>query len=148
MNVAQDQGQFYKALGDRLRKARLSAGMSQGKLADCIGMSRSSVANIETGRQPIYAHSLVRIATQLGMAVTKLIPAVDKEFDAAEEDEQSRISEEGRQFWNLVLRKSTLVQKDTDDSEIRSGQKTRGRVAKRGARPKGARAPRKAGHAP
>ena len=37
-------------IGDRLRKARVSAGLEQRQLADITGIARSSVVNYESGR--------------------------------------------------------------------------------------------------
>lgn len=53
--------------GERFRAARLNAGMTQTELADALDLSRSSVANIEGGRQGVYAEDVVRAAVILGV---------------------------------------------------------------------------------
>jgi transcriptional regulator with XRE-family HTH domain len=135
-DVALSQGPFYQALGERLRRARQSARFSQGRLADCVGLSRSSVANIETGRQPIYIHALVQIAKQLQTPISKLIPPTGNEM-GAEIDEVSRLPENQRRFVNLVLQKSTPDEKERDASKIRTGKKASGRSAPTRTRQKG-----------
>lgn len=53
--------------GERFRAARLNAEMTQTELGDALGLSRSSVANIEAGRQGVYAEDVVRAAVVLGV---------------------------------------------------------------------------------
>src|SRR5438128_7842656 len=72
--MASPQGPFYETLGQRLREARRSARLTQGDLARAVGISRTSITNIETGRQPLYVHVLVRIAEILGTSPTDLMP--------------------------------------------------------------------------
>lgn len=72
--MASDKGPFYRALGGALRKARVAKGIKQGPLAGAVGLSRTSITNIERGRQPIEVEVLVRLAMTLGTSVTDLIP--------------------------------------------------------------------------
>jgi transcriptional regulator with XRE-family HTH domain len=68
------QGPFYTALGKRIREARRAKKLTQEKLSYSVGLSRTSVTNIETGRQPIYAHTVVQIAQLLGVQVSDILP--------------------------------------------------------------------------
>src|SRR5579863_3338083 len=72
--MASPQGPFYETLGQRLREARRSAKLTQDDLARAVGISRTSITNIETGRQPLYVHVLMRIAEILGKSATDLMP--------------------------------------------------------------------------
>jgi transcriptional regulator with XRE-family HTH domain len=76
--VASDQGPFYRALGERLRKARVKKNIKQGELARAVGLARTSITNIECGRQPVEVRVLVQIATTLGTSVTRLIPRSER----------------------------------------------------------------------
>jgi transcriptional regulator with XRE-family HTH domain len=67
---------FYKRFGRRVAKLRKKAGVSQEKLADAIALSRTSVTNIERGRQPVQLHTLYSIADALGVEPPDLLPAV------------------------------------------------------------------------
>jgi transcriptional regulator with XRE-family HTH domain len=51
--------------------------LSQEKLAGRLGVSRASIANIETGRQKILVHQLLQLAAALKMAAEDflLIPS-------------------------------------------------------------------------
>src|SRR6185295_17018522 len=78
------QGEFYSTLGQRLREARRTARVTQDQLAKAVGLSRTSITNIEKGRQPIYAHVLVKVAVALGKAPSDLLsmPEPTNQIDA------------------------------------------------------------------
>ena len=51
----------------------MSRNMTQSELATVIGLTRTSVTNIEKGRQKLLVHSLFEIAAALGISPVKLI---------------------------------------------------------------------------
>lgn len=54
-------------VGDRLRTARLAAGLSQQQLADVIGATRSAIAQVEGGiTNSLNAENLAKAAKHLG----------------------------------------------------------------------------------
>ena len=57
---------LYAEIGTLLMCHRHTHGISQEDAADTIGLTRTSVANIECGRQRIMLHTLVCIAGLLG----------------------------------------------------------------------------------
>lgn len=65
---------FYSAVGKHIRAARVDAGISQTILAQRIGFNRSSIANLEAGRQRIALHLFFLIAEALGINPMKLLP--------------------------------------------------------------------------
>jgi transcriptional regulator with XRE-family HTH domain len=48
--------------------------MSQAALAKAVGLSRTSITNIEQGRQPVNIHTLYAMADILGIEVGDLLP--------------------------------------------------------------------------
>ena len=72
--MATPQGTFYEELGRRVASARDRKGLTQQKLADILGLSRTSITNIEKGRQPVDVHILVGITDALEVGIAKLIP--------------------------------------------------------------------------
>jgi transcriptional regulator with XRE-family HTH domain len=70
-----DEKSFYKAFGELLAEARRKKSVSQETLADELELSRTSITNIEKGRQPIQLLSLYRIARLLQMDVKELLPS-------------------------------------------------------------------------
>jgi transcriptional regulator with XRE-family HTH domain len=65
---------FYREFGRRLREARRSVGMTQAVLADSVGLSRTSITNIERGKQHIPLHLLPELAAALGDDALGLVP--------------------------------------------------------------------------
>lgn len=67
--------QLYQFVGARVRERRHSLKMTQAHLAARVGLLRSSVANIEAGRQRITVHVLYHLCEVLGLDVATAIPA-------------------------------------------------------------------------
>lgn len=76
MNISK----VYKIFGKKLAEARKKQGLTQEKLAVASSLSRSSIANIESGRQAIPLHTLLLIANALKIPAAELLPQPD-EFD-------------------------------------------------------------------
>ena len=57
---------FPGEIGKRLKAARNAKGYTQAELADRLGITRSSVANRESGREALAAYDVVVIAEELG----------------------------------------------------------------------------------
>ena len=89
----------YPRFGDRLRSERKLAGLTQEDLAERLGLSRTTVVNIERGRQRIALHQLIQIADAIGCEVIHLIPEHDEgTTDAADETHEfvSRVRAQSR----------------------------------------------------
>lgn len=76
---ASDVGRFYAEVGRRIREARMpeAAGgrrVSQNELAQAANLTRTSIANIERGRQKVLLHTLVAFAETLSVEPGSLIP--------------------------------------------------------------------------
>lgn len=65
---------LYPMLGERLRQARQRRHMTQRQLADRVGLSRASIANIEVGRQKVLLHQVYNIAAALSVDLDALLP--------------------------------------------------------------------------
>ena len=63
----------YKALGKRIKIARINADMTQDRLSTMLEMSPSHMSNIETGSTKISLTALVSIANALGVTVDDLL---------------------------------------------------------------------------
>ncbi|MBZ5687066.1 MAG: helix-turn-helix domain-containing protein [Acidobacteriia bacterium] len=66
---------FYAAFGKLLAEMRRKRGISQEMLADELGLSRTSITNIEKGRQPVQLHTLYLIARLLSIDIKELLPS-------------------------------------------------------------------------
>jgi transcriptional regulator with XRE-family HTH domain len=65
---------FYAEFGRRLREARDEAGLSQRELAERLGLTRGSVANVEAGRQGLALHVFNRACEVLTVSPERLLP--------------------------------------------------------------------------
>ena len=68
------QDKFYLELGRRIRKARLHSRLTQEQLANSLSLNRTSITNIEKGKQKILAHTLIDLAEVLRVPINDLIP--------------------------------------------------------------------------
>lgn len=71
MSVHQD---FYSGLGRRIREVRQKNNLTQEALASLVSLTRTSVTNIEKGRQQVLVHTLVEIAAALKVSPESLLP--------------------------------------------------------------------------
>lgn len=68
-----DEEQLYKGLGQRLLRHRREAGRTQEQVAKDLGLQRTSITNIEQGRQRILVHQLFLLAAAVGVSPTQLL---------------------------------------------------------------------------
>lgn len=57
---------LYEEIGRRIRAFRKDRGLTQGDLGAAVGLMRSSMANVEVGKQRTPLHTLITIAQCLG----------------------------------------------------------------------------------
>ena len=74
--MAASQGPFYAEFGRKLAAARRAAKVTQEALAKSVGLSRTSIVNIEKGRQPAHLHLVCKIAKSLAVNASALVPDV------------------------------------------------------------------------
>ena len=69
-----DTTKLYRFVGEQIKRRRKELGMTQADLADAIGQLRTSVANIEAGRQKTPLHVLYDISAALDISLKMLLP--------------------------------------------------------------------------
>lgn len=62
-----------RAIGDRIRAARLHANLTQEALAEQAGLDRQSINRIEQGHASPVVDNLIRIADALGVPLRDLV---------------------------------------------------------------------------
>lgn len=85
------------ALGGRLRRARLEAGLTQDQLASQVGRKKNWLSDIERGRRGIDVHTLQRIADITGHSVEFFS---NPSFGQKRREEMLRPAT--REDWNLI----------------------------------------------
>jgi len=68
---------IYKEFGRLLKKSRTAANLTQETLAKRVGLSRTSITNIEKGRQHINLHMLYVLSDSIGVRPSDLLPDKD-----------------------------------------------------------------------
>ncbi len=74
-------------LGERIKEVRQSVGMNQQELADKINLTRTSISNIEAGRQLAPLDVLYKICHTLGTELPFLLPNYTDVVLLSDEDE-------------------------------------------------------------
>lgn len=67
--------EIYETIGAAIRKRREAIGMTQAVLANEVGLSRTSVTNIERGGQALLVHQLLDLARALRISPQALLPS-------------------------------------------------------------------------
>lgn len=65
---------IYKTIGMLIKARRKTLQLKQETLASTLGISRGSLANIETGKQSILVHNLYKFAEALKLTPFDLLP--------------------------------------------------------------------------
>lgn len=70
--------QFYAEIGRRISTFRRKSNRTQDDLATAIGLTRTSLTNIERGRQRVLIHTIALIAEELSVDLVELVPSGQK----------------------------------------------------------------------
>ncbi len=73
------QQNLYEIVGRRIRDTRKAAKLTQEDLAERVNLTRTSVTNIEKGRQKLLLHTLFDLAAAMKVPVVELMPAPREE---------------------------------------------------------------------
>lgn len=69
--------ELYRHIGLKVAESRARLGLTQENVAGKIGLSRASLANIESGRQRIMLHQLYALTKVLGLkSILDLVPSM------------------------------------------------------------------------
>jgi transcriptional regulator with XRE-family HTH domain len=88
--------ELYKTIGSLIEEARKSVNnkkITQAELANHIGLTRTSIVNIERGKHRIQIHLLYKIASYLGVDLSKLLPTLQKQRIVLPEYMKNKVDE-------------------------------------------------------
>jgi transcriptional regulator with XRE-family HTH domain len=98
------RGELYSLTGARIREARQRRKLSQSELAAAVGLTRTSIVNIERGRQKILLHTLFDFAEALDVHPGTLIPnAVTLPAHGAEQTLPKGLSSDAEDFIRYAI---------------------------------------------
>lgn len=104
----------YEVLGARIREFREEKNWTQNDLGEKVDLTRSSITNIESGRQKIQLITLYQIAFVLEVEISSLLPSI-KEFNNEEKEslnivlDRSLYGDEELEWLKKVIIKGKLV---------------------------------------
>lgn len=82
---------LYEELGGNIRKRREELGLTQANLAEKVGLSRSSVTNVERGRQAILLHQFMDFVHALDALPGALLPKHDGRQDRVDGSKKQKL---------------------------------------------------------
>ena len=103
-----NQQAFYQEIGRRIRDARRrrKPAITQDGLAKLIGLTRTSITNVEQGRQKCLLHTLSDIAVALDVEMASLIPS----NSAAQNDLKAALKHRSRSEKDWILSAVTAAE--------------------------------------
>lgn len=79
-NYTVDEDDFYLMLGEKIRTFRKKKSLTQDNLADQCNLKRTSISNIEKGKQKPPLFGIVAICNALEIELSDLVPSVNEIF--------------------------------------------------------------------
>lgn len=76
-----NEKRLYDSVGAKIKQLRISKKYNQTELAEKIGLERTSVTNIETGKQKVTLATLYNISKFLDVPLDELLPTFDDLVD-------------------------------------------------------------------
>jgi transcriptional regulator with XRE-family HTH domain len=108
-----DSQNLYRRLGEQISKRRRQLKLRQDDLAHQVGLTRTSITNIERGRQKVMLHHLFAIAEALGTKPDQLLPELEEIRETKiEELEQIRQYPSKERQWILEVVKGSSRKRD------------------------------------
>ena len=84
-----NQDRLYSHIGEQLKMHREKVGMTQSELAERVQLERTSITNIERGKQKLPIHVLFGVCRALSVNPSEVMPHMDK---VSESPELTRVS--------------------------------------------------------
>lgn len=101
----------YADFGMRVRKRRAELGLTQSVLAEQIGLTRASIANIEAGRQTVLLHQFIDLVHALECDPLLLLPADDRGIDLQPDKLPQDLPTEVQRFVGELSRRQVAIRK-------------------------------------
>ena len=98
----EDRDTFYKQVGEKIRTHR-GKDLSQEALACAVGLTRTSISNIENGRQRLLLHTLADIAAALKVDAASLLPSRQAPAEGVGAQALAGLAEKERAFVETAI---------------------------------------------
>lgn len=91
MSLDQSNDAFYLHVGEKVRFQRKKANMDQETLAGHLNLSRTTIINIEKGRQRLSLEHAWLTAKILGISIEELLPPTESKTDEEWKEEIQKV---------------------------------------------------------
>jgi len=105
----------YARFGRELRRVRRQKKMTQDDLATKVNLGRTSIVNIESGRQRVHLHTFLEIADALQVNAAELLPESPPPMLEFEEQLESLPAPERDWVMRLVAQPATPTRRRRTD---------------------------------
>jgi transcriptional regulator with XRE-family HTH domain len=102
---------LYREFGLLLKARRNQARLTQDEMASKVGLGRTSITNIEQGKQPVSLQMLYQLADALGAAPHELLPSEPKapvSEDIEQKLSQAQLNDDEKSWVRRVVWKTSL----------------------------------------
>jgi len=130
--MAAPRGPFYKEFGRKLAQIRREKRITQAGLAVAIGLSRTSIVNIEKGRHAVQLHVAANIARSLDISVIALLPEQNLPPGTLVVSELNKLSPPTRQWVERVISEPLRREESTNETEVFTRKTQSGGASPRG----------------
>jgi DNA-binding XRE family transcriptional regulator len=137
--MAAPQGIYYREFGKNLAAARRAARITQEALAKSVGLSRTSIVNVEKGRQPVNLHVAAKMAASLETNLSALLPKLQGLNPQDQAADLAKISKHNRPWVERIITGSVFTEEANDATQILSGQTQSNQASASSKRKRGAR---------
>jgi transcriptional regulator with XRE-family HTH domain len=131
MKDGQQHTDFYRQLGANIRKCREGRKLSQEALARLIGLTRTSLTNIESGRQHPPLHTFCDIAEQLEVKYSELIPRARTAAVAVDLEAMAGLQVRGEDELAFIASGIRMKERNPHGVTEEKNSRTRGRASNR-----------------
>ena len=109
-----EKRQFYMLVGQNIRRLRRAGSRNQEELANRIGLTRSSLAQIESGHQAISLFHAYLVADSFGVDMKDLVPQDGTTSVAFDKFSSGRIGAEDKEEVMEILDRLPTVGAETN----------------------------------
>lgn len=97
-NRMKDRDAFYVDVGKAIRRLREERGLTQTDLGTAVGLTRTSISNVEKGRQKMLLHTFYDVAETLMADLSTILPRQGQAITSEEQKLPTNISPSEREF--------------------------------------------------
>jgi transcriptional regulator with XRE-family HTH domain len=100
--------EIYRQIGEKIRKLRLTKGISQKELASHVGVTYQQIQNYEKGKSKIPVDRLIKIAEALEVSLDYFLKEFDNNHDKVPESELALLTNYYKGISSEKIRKQIL----------------------------------------